>query len=304
MLLSTHRVHAVCLACLLLFSPLLMMTGCQALPTPELVIQVSPTSPPPPATLLPPSSTPVPPTNTPAPPTNTPVPSDTPAPPIDTPVPPTATLVPPTETPTILPTETPMPVTPTPEAPQAAVKGQTINVRGGPGTAFPVIASARQAESFAVTGRNEAGDWLQVCCFKGVSGWVSAGLVEVTGDVAALAVPEEMPTPPPTPTPGAAAKPGGGLRGVLLYSVANMDADRWELWQYHFASGENKFLKKWRTEVAFSHDYKQVVYFAWPGAMGNKPGIYVANPDLSGERLVILGGEYPSLSPGGDRLSA
>jgi len=38
--------------------------------------------------------------------------------------------------------------------------------------------------------------------------------------------------------------------------------------------------------------------------MGNKPGIYVANPDLSGERLVILGGEYPSLSPGGDRLSA
>ena len=290
---------------LLLFLLLLVTIGCQALPAPELATQVSPTPPPPAATANPPGPTPARPTDTPVPPTDTPAPpTNTPAPPTDTPAPPTATPAPPTDTPTIPPTDTPAPVTPTSEAPQAAVKGQTINVRDGPGTAFLVIASANQTESFEVVGRNEASDWLQICCFKGVSGWVSAELVEVTGDVAALTVPEDMPTPPPTPTPGAAAKPGGGLRGVLLYSVANMDADRWELWQYNFASGENKFLKEWRTEVAFSHDYKQVVYFAWPAAMGDKPGIYVANPDLSGERLVILGGEYPSLSPGGDRLSA
>jgi len=91
---------------------------------------------------------------------------------------------------------------------------------------------------------------------------------------------------------------------VLLYSNANLDADRWELWQYTFASGENKMLKEWRTEVAFSRDYKLLVYFGWPEVMKDKPGIYVSGPDLSNERLVILGGAYPSFSPDGGRLSA
>lgn len=104
---------------------------------------------------------------------------------------------------------------------------------------------------------------------------------------------------PPTKTPKpAVAKPSG----ILFYSVANMDAARWELWQYNFASGEAKFLKEWRTEVAFSPDYKQVVYYGWPAVMGNQAGIYAANADLSNEHLVIRGGAYPSFSPGGDRL--
>ena len=55
---------------------------------------------------------------------------------------------------------------------------------------------------------------------------------------------------------------------MLLYSVLNRDADRWELWEYNFATAKSRFLKEWRTEVAFSPDYKQVVYFAWPGAGG------------------------------------
>ena len=41
----------------------------------------------------------------------------------------------------------------------------------------------------------------------------------------------------------------------------------------------------------------------WPAAAGDKYGIYAANPDLSGERLVIDGGAYPSFGPGGNRLS-
>lgn len=92
--------------------------------------------------------------------------------------------------------------------------------------------------------------------------------------------------------------------GILLYSVLNRDAKRWELWQHNFASGESKFLKEWRTEVAFSPNYKQVIYFGWPAAMGEQYGIYIANADLSSERLVIRGGAYPSFSPGGDRLVA
>ena len=194
-------------------------------------------------------------------------------------------------------------VTPAPTGVKATVKGATLNVRGGPGTAFPVIASAKKGQSFDVQGKTKDGAWLQVCCFSGKPGWVSAGLVTVAGDLKKVPVPKDLPAPPP-----AAAKPSakatGKPAGVLLYSVLNRDADRWELWEYSFATAKSRFLKEWRTEVAFSPDYKQVVYFAWPGAVGDKYGLYAANADLSGERLIIPGGEYPSWAPSGGRLSA
>jgi hypothetical protein len=89
-----------------------------------------------------------------------------------------------------------------------------------------------------------------------------------------------------------------------VYSVFSEKDDRWEMWQHSFGSGESKLVKEWRTEVAYAPNYGQVVYFGWPAGTDNKPGIYAANGDLSGERLVILGGAYPSFSPGGDRLAA
>lgn len=177
-------------------------------------------------------------------------------------------------------------------------------MRGGPGTTFPIVASAKKGESFDITGKNKDGAWLQLCCFKGKPGWVSASLVTVAGDLKAVPVPKDLPVPPPAPTAAPAAKASGKPGGLLLYSVLNRDAQRWELWEYNFGAGKSRFLKEWRTEVAFSRDYKQLVYYAWPGAVGNKAGLYAANPDLSGERLIIEGGSYPSLAPGGGRLSA
>ncbi len=286
-------------ACFVLLGLLMFCAGCEAVPQPT-PIPASPSPIPPTVELAAP--TPLPPSPTVAPPTATPVPpAPTPAPPTPTPPPPTATPVSPTATP-VPPSPTP---TPAPKGPQATIKGETINVRGGPGATFPILTTAKAGQSFDVSGRNTDTSWLQICCFDGKPGWVSAALVTATGDLASVAVPKDLPTPPPAPTPGAApVAPAGALRGALYYSVANMDADRWELWQYTFASGEAKFLKEWRTEVAFSKDYKQFVYFAWAEVTGGKPGIYVSNPDLSGERMVILGGAYPSFSPGADRLVA
>jgi len=197
-----------------------------------------------------------------------------------------------------------VPPTATPSVPQATVKGQNLNIRGGPGANFPVIATAKQGQVFDVVGRNSDSSWLQVCCFDGKPGWVSASLVTSSGDVTTLSVPKDLPTPPPAPTAAPAAKAGGSAAGSLLYSVLNRDAERWELWEYNFSTGKSRFLKEWRTEVALSPDHKQLVYYAWPQAMGDKAGLYAANPDLSGERLIIQGGEYPSLAPGGGRLSA
>jgi TolB protein len=83
-----------------------------------------------------------------------------------------------------------------------------------------------------------------------------------------------------------------------------MDAKRWELWEYNFASGESKKVADWRTELDVSADGKQIAYFAWPPTAGEKTGIWIMDADFSNARLVIRGGAYPSFSPGGDRLVA
>ncbi len=188
--------------------------------------------------------------------------------------------------------------------PTATVKGASLNVRSGPGSTYPVIAAAKKGETFDVKGKNQNGSWLQLCCFSGKNGWASASLLTIKGGLGKVAVVKDIP-----PAPAAAAKPAtagtaaGKPRGILLYSVANMADKRWEVWEYNFATGKSRKLNDWRTELAFSRDNKQLVYFAWPGAVGDKPGVYISAPDFSGERLVIEGGAYPSFSPGGDRLT-
>ncbi len=212
-------------------------------------------------------------------------------------------------------TSTPTP----PPGVKGTVKGKTANVRAGPGTNFAVVAVVKQGEALNLIGRTADSQWLQACCYKNAPGWISAALVTVPGKVGDLPVPKDIPKAPvaaakppakpvaaaksgTAPKPVAAAKPGAP-KGVLLYSVLNTDADRWELWQHDFASGKSTFLKEWRTEVAFSPNFKSVAYFAWPGAVGDKAGVYAANPDLSGERLVFGGDiSYPSWSPDGGRL--
>lgn len=145
-------------------------------------------------------------------PTATPVPQSTDTP---TPSPPTATPVPPTDTATAAPTrveasptptDTPAPSeTPTPTGPKALVKGQVMNVRAGPGTAFSVVASAKQGETLEVTARNEDQKWLEVRLPDGKTGWVSSSLVELNVPGGQIALAEVIPTPPPSPTPALAS---------------------------------------------------------------------------------------------------
>lgn len=132
--------------------------------------------------------------------TPTPLSTDTP-----TPVPPTPT---PVDTPTPeVPTPTPEPPTPTPETkPVAVVTGSAqVNVRSGPGTAYPQVGQVTGGTELEIVGRNEAGDWWQVCCVNGQEVWVVARLVSVRGDTSAVQVAANIPALPPTPTPRPAA---------------------------------------------------------------------------------------------------
>src|SRR4051812_44875493 len=85
----------------------------------------------------------------------------------------------------LLPTLTPTPrvtSTRTPGPPlNATVIGAQVNVRGGPGTNYPVVGKAAQGTALQVNGRTESGDWLRVCCpaGKNVESWISAEFLEV-----------------------------------------------------------------------------------------------------------------------------
>ena len=126
-------------------------------------------------------------------PTFTPTPTDTPtatATPTETPQPTaTPTWTPsPTETPTPTPTEKPLPIPAIAPDAQPPVTGymllsETARLRGGPGTAYIVIAGLENGVPVAIFGITEAGDWLLIRAATvtdgrtEVLGWVATQLV-------------------------------------------------------------------------------------------------------------------------------
>jgi hypothetical protein len=135
-------------------------------------------------------------------PTATPLPTQTPIP---TEPPPTATpeesaMADPSATPTQPATATPIP------GPQVTTDS-TINVRGGPGTAYPVVSSLQSGQNADIIAKNPAGDWWQIQLNNGKEGWVYNTVVSVEGETAGIPVASNIPAPPATPTPAATATP-------------------------------------------------------------------------------------------------
>lgn len=80
----------------------------------------------------------------------------------------------------------------------AVITDDAVNLRGGPGTGYPVAGQAARGQRFPALGRNAAGDWWQIDV-DGQAAWVSAGLASIDGDAAALpAVAAPEPTSQPT----------------------------------------------------------------------------------------------------------
>ncbi len=145
-----------------------------------------------------PAPAPVPPTKTPKP-TFTPTPDWTPT----SIVIPTATAAPASPTPeataTAVPTETPVP-------PAQLTANQNVNVRSGPGTAYPSIGRLTLGQSFDITGRNDAGDWIKFD-LNGQDGWVTSTLVRISGDLEGVEVAMAPAVPTARPQPTARPRP-------------------------------------------------------------------------------------------------
>jgi hypothetical protein len=66
--------------------------------------------------------------------------------------------------------------------PQATITGDLVNLRSGPGTAYARAGSAKSGQTFAVTGKNADGSWLQLDV-KGKTVWIAASLAKVNGSL-------------------------------------------------------------------------------------------------------------------------
>lgn len=83
--------------------------------------------------------------------------------------------------------------------PTAVVLAQSLNVRTGPGAAYPVVAVLEQGTAVQTLAISSDRSWVQVALERG-TGWVSAQYVRLE-QAATLAVVTDIPPPPPSPTP-------------------------------------------------------------------------------------------------------
>jgi hypothetical protein len=107
----------------------------------------------------------------------TPTAPPTAVPPTDTPEPPTPTAVPPTDTPQPSPTPTPTQVV---ETAQARLSESIVNLRTGPGYAFPVVKRLNGQPKVIVLGTVQGNDWVYVDASP-EKGWVPVKYLQIYG---------------------------------------------------------------------------------------------------------------------------
>ncbi len=83
-----------------------------------------------------------------------------------------------------------------------------VNLRGGPGTAYGVVARLRAGQEAAIVGRNASGDWWQVEVTGVKQAWVAGTVIKVLGAIDTVAVAQNIPpVPTAAPRPTAAPQP-------------------------------------------------------------------------------------------------
>jgi TolB protein len=187
--------------------------------------------------------------------------------------------------------------------PRRRVEGKVtsygLNVRTGPGVAYPIIGALSQGDVVDVVGKNAAGTWLQILYLTGTEGqgWVAAAYVDLSGSLTTVpvvsapapsaATPDELP-PHPTET--------SGLTGKLVFQVCNgcdiyvINAD---------GSGLRRLTDG--MDPAWSPDGTKVAFARWQ----DPRGIYVIDEDARNETLLFgwSQAKAPAWSPDGSHIA-
>lgn len=234
-----------------------------------------------------------------------------PAPVVD--IGPTATPIPPpsptpTRTPTLLPSLTRLTPTPTPATPVAEVIVASLNVRQGPGLAYPVIGTARAGDRFTVIGLDPSGQWLQLVLDQGEPGWISA--LPTYSRLVAVDL-NDLPFVEPPPVAAAAgSQPEAGLtfagsnsttglNGRLVFTTGSGG----ELYVINVDGTGLRRLAGGVIDPVLSPDGQQVAFVRWDGAEFG--AVYTIKLDGSGERAIagdIRQPKSPAWSPDSQQI--
>jgi len=167
-----------------------------------------------------------------------------------------------------------------------------LNVRTGPGTAYPVIGVLTQGDVVEVVGKNATDTWLQIA-YNEREAWIAAAYIDLSGSLATV---PEVSAPPP---PGLGQRPSLNgspeLTGKLVFQVCNgcdiyvINAD---------GSGLRRLTDG--MDPAWSPDGTKVAFARWR----DPRGIYVIDEDGSNETLLFgwSQAKAPAWSPDGSRI--
>jgi Tol biopolymer transport system component len=182
-------------------------------------------------------------------------------------------------------------------APTARVRGpKGVNVRAGPGTAFPVVAALRAGDPVGVLGLNEQGrNWVFIQTTPGTQGWVSLPLLDLSSPADAL--PLVTASPPPAATP--VRPPSIGHRPSVLVIQLSSGGD------IPVVNADGSGLRRLTQgmDPVLSPDGKRVAFTRWDGVDGS---LWVIGVDGSDEHQVAGGikqAKHPTWSPDGKRVA-
>jgi uncharacterized protein YraI len=177
----------------------------------------------------------------------------------------------------------------------------SLNVRGGPGTAYPVVTVLHDGDQATALGRDAGGTWYQVQLAGGTNGWVSASYVQPGGDISVLpqAQTPALPAPVTLPSAGSAGATAGGIivfqtsSGGAIYTVR--------------PNGSGLHYLTTGIDPALSPDGRTVAFTRWDQGNGNGAlgSVWLINVDGTGERKLegdVRQPKSPTWSPDGTQL--
>ncbi|CAN5527353.1 hypothetical protein BH10CHL1_BH10CHL1_15750 [soil metagenome] len=193
---------------------------------------------------------------------------------------------------------------------QVATTGTALNVRGGPGTNYPVVGRAQPGETLVAIGRNDAADWVQIQTPATAYGfgWVAARLVTASAALTDLPVATSVidavktnasPAPAQPTAPPAASQPVAQSTGPTGLSGKLVIQESWggSIYLYDLSTGNLRLLTG-GFDPALSPDGSKVVFTR----ISSENGVYIINSDGTDEHKIFSGRQglfSPKWSPDG-----